>query len=267
MTQRYESLAGRTYLVTGVSAGIGRAIALTLAESGADVLGTYHRGDAEVERLRDDMARKGARLHPYQIDLSDRAQTRRLVAAAGDGPALSGIVNNAAVFTLSVFEDLSVEEWDRTLEVNLTAPLLICHGLGPRLPPGGAIVNIASVDGLTGSYTSLAYAASKAGLINLSRSLANVLGPRGIRAVAVCPGWTETGMVGGYQAEAAAATPLGRTAGPAEIARVVAFLLSQEASYVSGAPLIVDGGYTGVDSVLKRENDDMLRERGLSPEV
>lgn len=256
MSQRYDSLAGRRFLVTGVSAGIGRAVAVALAGSGADLLGTYHRRGAEAERLRDEVARTGGRLDLYQVDLADRDQTRRLVAAAGDGPPLAGIVNNAGIFCQSTFDELSLDEWDRTLEVNLTAPLMICHGLGPRLPPGGVIVNIASIDGLIGSYTSLAYAAGKAALINLSRSLANVLGSRGVRVVAVCPGWTETGMGSGYHDAAAAVTPLGRNAGPGDIASVVAFLLSEEAAFVSGAPVVVDGGYTGVDTVMKTENRD-----------
>jgi NAD(P)-dependent dehydrogenase (short-subunit alcohol dehydrogenase family) len=118
---------------------------------------------------------------------------------------------------------------------------------------GGALVNIASTDGMTGTFASLSYAASKAALINLTKGLGNLYGQKGLRANAVAPGWVNTGMSTAASLAAKDFTPLGRNGLPEDIAHVVAFLLSTSAAYVNGATLIIDGGYTNVDSIMMRE--------------
>lgn len=148
---------------------------------------------------------------------------------------------------------MPLDAWDRTLEVNVTAPLILAQAIGPRLPAGGSIVNVASIDAFVGSYRGIAYSASKAAVLSLTRSLANVLGLPGVRANAVTSGWIDSGILTESH-EAANITPLGRNGKPADIAGIVAFLLDSEAAYITGASIVADGGYSGVDYYMKKED-------------
>jgi NAD(P)-dependent dehydrogenase (short-subunit alcohol dehydrogenase family) len=148
---------------------------------------------------------------------------------------------------------MTLDAWDRTMAVNVTAPLILAQAIGPRISAGGSIVNIASTDAYVGSFQGIAYSASKAALLSLTRSLANVLGPHGVRVNAVTPGWVDSGILNESYA-AAALTPLGRNGSPEDIAKVVAFLLSSEAAFITGASIVADGGYTGVDYFMKKED-------------
>lgn len=148
---------------------------------------------------------------------------------------------------------MTLDAWDRTMAVNVTAPLILAQTIGPRLSPGGSIVNIASTDAYIGSFRGIAYSASKAALLSVTRSLANVLGPRGVRVNAVTPGWIDSGILT-ESYEAATLTPPGRNGSPKDIAKAVAFLLSSEAAFITGASVVVDGGYTGVDYFMKQED-------------
>ena len=154
----------------------------------------------------------------------------------------------------------SMDEWSNVLEVNVTAPLHLVHGLRGALGAQASVVNIASTDGMTGTFASLAYSASKAALINLTKSLGNVLGPSGIRANAIAPGWVDTGMSTDASYAAGGQTPLGRNGRPAEIADVALFLLGDTSSYVNGSTIIVDGGYTNVDVIMLQELRDLESE-------
>lgn len=237
-----------TVLVTGGARGIGRAIAERLAEGDWHVIATYLTGLDEAKEL--------SRTHGVQIrqiDLADRAKTVDFAQRICEEFALTALVNNAGILEKEPFEDMTLTAWDRTLEVNVTAPLILTQAIGSRMAAGGSIVNIASTDAYVGSFRSIAYSASKAALLSVTRSLANVLGPRGVRVNAVTPGWVDSGILT-ESYEAATLTPLGRNGSPEDIAKVVAFLLSSEAAFINGASLVADGGYAGVDYFMKKED-------------
>lgn len=239
----------RTALVTGGARGIGRSIATHLAESGWKVVATYNTGLDEAKELE-----RSHGVDMRQLDLTDRSLSLGFARRIRDEFSFDALVNNAGILDKEPFGDLTLDAWDRTFAVNVTAPLILAQEIGPNMPAGGSIVNIASTDAYIGSFRGIAYSASKAALLSLTRSLANVLGPRGIRVNAVTPGWVDNGLTE-QSYEAASLTPLGRNGNPEDIANVVAFLLSADASFITGASIVADGGYTGVDYFMKKEND------------
>jgi len=244
MTERPEER--RRALVTGVSRGIGRAIAARLLGDGWEVIGTYRTGTDAAREL----VAANPRLTLHQVDLGEDGSVQALIEALA-GVRLDGLVNNAGMIHFEADGDLELEQWRRTLEVNLTAPVRLARALADRLE-GGAVVNVASVDGTVGSYNSIAYAASKAALLSATKSLANLLGERRIRVNAVTPGWIDTEMASEEEL-AVSLTPLARLGRPTEVADMVAWLLGPQSSFVSGASMVIDGGLSNVDPVLKRE--------------
>jgi 3-oxoacyl-[acyl-carrier protein] reductase len=236
----FASLTGRLALVTGASRGIGRAVALELARAGASVVVGYRSGQAEAEALAAEIGGRAV-----QADVSSPDDARRLVEETGDVDVL---VNNAGVTRDGLLARMSDEDWHTVIETNLSSVFYTCRAVTrPMMKKrAGVIVNISSIVGVHGNWGQTNYAASKAGIIGFTKSLARELGSRGIRANVVAPGYVKTQLTDVLPDEATAAmvgqTPLGRVAEPKEIAGAVRFLASDEASFITGDVLLVDGG-------------------------
>jgi 3-oxoacyl-[acyl-carrier protein] reductase len=242
----------KNILVTGATRGIGRAITKKLLSEGSTVYGVYKESNKQADELASEY---GEKIVLLQADLGKKEQIAKLLERLKD-IQLDGIVNNAGVVYLTKWDELDFDEWDETLAVNLTAPLKLTHGLRANLKDGSTVVNIASVDGFCAAYDTVAYAASKAGLISLTKSLAAILGSRNIRVNAIAPGWVETEMTANSMPdESKELTPLKRNAKPEEIADVVSFLLSEQSSFINGTTIAVDGGLTAVDYTLYKESE------------
>jgi 3-oxoacyl-[acyl-carrier protein] reductase len=234
------SLDGKTALVTGGSRGIGRAIALELGRAGATVVIGYRSGEGEAE---DVAAATGGRA--VRADVSDPDEARALVDAAGE---LDILVNNAGVTRDGLLARMSDDDWRAVLDTNLSSVFYTCRAAarGMMKRRAGAIVNVSSIVGLHGNWGQTNYAASKAGIIGFTKSLARELGSRNVRANVVAPGYVRTRLTDVLPDEATAAmlenTPLGRLGEPDDVAGAVRFLCSDEAAFVTGAVLVVDGG-------------------------
>jgi 3-oxoacyl-[acyl-carrier protein] reductase len=240
VTQEFCSLAGKTALVTGASKGIGRAIASELAAAGADVVLSYRTGAEEAESLASELGGKAV-----QADVSDSASATALVEKAGDVDIL---VNNAGVTRDGLLVRMSDEDWDTVLDTNLASCFYTCRAAarGMMKKRSGTVVNISSIVGIHGNWGQTNYAASKAGIIGFTKSLARELGSRNVRANVVVPGYVKTQLTEVLPEEATGAmltnTPLGRLGDPEDVAGAVRFLCSDESSFITGAVLLVDGG-------------------------
>ncbi|MEE2663065.1 MAG: SDR family NAD(P)-dependent oxidoreductase [Myxococcota bacterium] len=239
-------------VVTGAASGIGRACALALAEAGRPVV-CWDLNRAGVEKTAAEAAdRFGVASHFAALDVSETARFPTLVDEAREAlGTLGGLVHAAGVSRVESVDELDETVWDAVLDVNLRAYPLLVRALLPdlRANPGSAVVGIASINAILGNAANPAYGASKAGLLGASRSLADHLGGDGVRVNSVCPGYVRTPMLEPIlQASAALAermvgqSMLGRLAEPEEIAKVVRFLLSDDASYITAEELVVDGG-------------------------
>jgi NAD(P)-dependent dehydrogenase (short-subunit alcohol dehydrogenase family) len=236
-------------LVTGASRGIGEAILRQLIEEGYFVYGTYNTSAQRAEKIHKEFK---SSVKFYQADFNNQKALRKLIERL-QSVEFSLIVNNAGTFEPEDFEDFDLDVWYKTIQVNLNAVLEICIGLRNNIAKSGSIINISSTDGQIGSFGSMAYSASKAGLSNLTKSLANNFGKRGIRVNAISPGWINTSMATEESMEATKLTPLGRNGKPEEIADLVSYLASDKASFINGADITADGGYSNVDYIMKKE--------------
>ncbi len=240
----------KTYLVTGGARGIGRAISERLLADGHRILISYNMGEKAANELAD--ANPG-RVEVIQADFSITPSLEKFVAKVRARGEIDGIVLNAGVIEFSSLEDTHIDSWQRVIDVNLTANWYIVRHLHDLIRPSGAVVAISSTDAFTSSYNSISYTVSKAALNALVDCFAVVLGEKRIRCVAVCPGWVDTDMSTEESFEAAKLTPLGRNGRPVDVASVVSFALSEDASFINGSPLIVDGGYGLVDYIVRQE--------------
>ena len=238
-------LTGKTALVTGASGGIGEAVARALHAQGATVV--LHGTRAEkLEALQKDL---GARAFALAVDLSDRDAVAGLVDAASAlaGP-ISILVNNAGITRDGLLMRMKDNDWDSVLEVNMTASMSLCRAAmrGMMKARTGRIISISSVVGVTGNAGQTNYAASKAGMIGFSKSLAAEVASRGLTVNVVAPGFIETPMTDVLDESQKSAlltrVPAGRLGHADEIAATVAFLASDEAAYITGATLHVNGG-------------------------
>ncbi len=242
-------------VVTGGASGIGRACALALASAGRPVA-VWDVEDTGAAATVKECVALGVAAHAEHVDVRERDQIIAAVAPSLSAlGSIGGLVHAAGIVRPALDDVIDADTWDNVFDVNLRAHGLIVSALLPALRsanPGSAVVGIASIEGLIGHGGIPSYVASKHGLIGLSRSLAHRLGPEGIRANAVCPGYIETPMLSpaieapGSREKLERTVPLGRLAQPDEVARVVRFLLSDEASYVNGSAIVVDGGVTAV---------------------
>jgi len=234
------SLAGKTALVTGGSRGIGAAIVRELAAAGAEVVLGYRSGADEASALAGEV---GARA--VQADVSSPEEAARLVGEAGD---LDILVNNAGLTRDGLLARMPDDDWRAVIETNLSSVFYTCRAVTrPMMKKrGGAIVNVSSIVGLHGNWGQTNYAASKAGIVGFTKSLARELGSRGVRANVVAPGYITTRLTEVIPEQAKelmlANTPLGRLGEPLDVARAVRFLCSDEAAFITGEVLLVDGG-------------------------
>jgi NAD(P)-dependent dehydrogenase (short-subunit alcohol dehydrogenase family) len=233
-------------LVTGVSVGIGRAIAARLAADGYEVHGTYLSHELEAN----DLAAELPAIVLHRVDLAADSGVRSLLDELPEGP-MDALVNNAGIALEDPLDRLDPEIWQRTFAINLMAPVALTRALEDRLADG-SVVNIASTDARVGSYSSAAYAASKAALVSATRSLANLLARSRIRVNSVSPGWIDTQMTT-LPDLAAEVAPMQRIGQPEEVANAVAWLLGAQSSFVTGSDFVVDGGFGNVEPVLRRE--------------
>ena len=239
----------RTALVTGGSRGIGRAICLELAKAGCNVAVNYAGSAAAAGETAAQCRALGVRAEAFQADVSSAAACAALVeqvlAAFG---RIDVLVNNAGVTRDNLLLRMSEEDYDRVLDTNLKGAVFCCKAVArPMMRQRyGRIVNLSSVVGLRGNAGQVNYSASKAGLIGLTKSLAKELASRGVTANAVAPGFIETDMTAAMTDAAKTATlasiPMQKLGAPEDVARAVAFLASDEAAYITGQVLCVDGG-------------------------
>jgi 3-oxoacyl-[acyl-carrier protein] reductase len=236
----FASLEGKRALVTGASRGIGRAIALELAAAGAEVVVGFRSGADEAEEVARETGGRAV-----QADVSKPEEARRLVEEAGD---LDVLVNNAGITRDGLIARMPDADWDDVIATNLSGTFYTCRAAvrGMMRRRSGAIVNLSSIVGVHGNPGQTNYSASKAGIIGFTKALARELGSRNVRANVVAPGYVSTQLTDvlpeNLRASMLASTPLGRLGDPEDVARAVRFLASDDAGYITGEVVLVDGG-------------------------
>jgi 3-oxoacyl-[acyl-carrier protein] reductase len=242
-------LTGKTALVTGASRGMGRATALKLAQAGAQVLVQFSSGAEEAERVVAEIRKGGGRADAVGVDLSTADGPRKLAKRAREiiGDRLDILVANAGVSKAATIEDTTVEDFDRLFAVNVRAPFFLVQQLLPILGRGGSVVFLSSLAARAVVGVLPAYAMTKGAVETMTKHFASLLGERGVRVNAVAPGVVDTDMSSFTKSENGRNFALGlqtlkRLAQPDDIGGVVAFLVSEEARWITGAIIHVDGG-------------------------
>lgn len=242
-------LEGKVSLVTGGARGIGRAIAMSLAEAGSDIALNYSSSAEAAEEVCNQIRKLGRKAKAYKANVSDDAENHTMgEKIMNDFGLVQIIVNNAGITRDRSFAKMQRTDWDEVMAVNLTGPALITHMMLPRIIESswGRIINISSIIGQMGNFGQTNYAAAKGGIIAFTKSLAREVARKGVTVNAVCPGFIKTDMTAGVPDKALKAiedmTPMQRLGESEEIASVVTFLASPAASFITGQEIGVNGG-------------------------
>jgi len=244
-----KELQGKVCLVTGATRGIGRAVALALADAGADVVFNYAHSEEQAREVEQLIRDKGVRAQSYQADVASIEEVDAMLSMVLQtfGP-ISVLVNNAGITRDRSFLKMTRQMWDEVMRVNLDGLFNVTHAVLPgMLECGwGRIVNVSSIVGQTGNFGQTNYAASKGAAISFTASVAREVAKKGVTVNAVAPGFIATDMLNGVPAAALdqvkAMTPMGRLGMPEEIADAILFLASPRASFITGQVLAVNGG-------------------------
>jgi len=244
-----DTLEGKACLVTGAGRGIGRAIALAMADAGCDIAINYAHSREAAEQVRDLVESKGRRAKIYQANVAEDDENREMLHRIHEDFGIVQIlVNNAGITRDRTFAKMNREQWDEVMAVNLTGPALITHAmLGKMIESGwGRIINITSIIGQTGNFGQTNYSAAKSGLIAFTKSLARETARKNVTVNCVAPGFVTSDMTAKVPDEVrekiTSGIPIGRFGDPEEIAHAVVFLASPRASYITGQEVNVNGG-------------------------
>ena len=234
-------------MVTGASKGIGRAIAIELAKNKINVVVNYNKDEKEAVNVVEEIKKLGSDAIAVKADVSDFGQCSAMMEIVKKKfNSLDILVNNAGILSDKTFEKMTKEQWDLVINTNLNSMFNVTKNALPLLKDNGRIINISSVIGINGNFGQTNYAASKAGIIGFTKSLAKELGRRNITVNAVAPGLIETQMTKNIsfvrKKVIMEVTPLKRFGMPEDVANLVVFLASERASYITGEVVCVDGG-------------------------
>jgi NAD(P)-dependent dehydrogenase (short-subunit alcohol dehydrogenase family) len=249
------SLKGKCGLVTGSGSGIGRGMAFGLAQAGAKVA-LAGRNMEKLKKTGEAIGAGGGQALPFQVDMSEPDSIARLVESVVEALGrIDFLFNNAGQIHRAPFESFPFDVWESMIKVNLTGPFLLSQAVAKHMIANriqGSIVNTSSLIAVFGGVTVPAYAATKGGLTQLTRSMCNDLAKYGIRVNAIGPGWVKTEMTAAVQQNPerfegiSARIPLGRWADPEDLAGLAVFLASDASAYITGQVIFIDGGYTAM---------------------